>query len=117
MRFGFGEMCIRDRDRVDAWLRHYHARASAAGLPVPPLERFLRDADLIGVQRHIKIIGVFSRLHYRDSKPKYLADVPRFFAYLDEVLPKYPQLADLHAFIEGKVKPAMAARSEADKSA
>ncbi|MBE2211742.1 MAG: phosphotransferase [Xanthomonadaceae bacterium] len=105
------------QDRVDAWLRHYHARASAAGLPVPPLERFLRDADLIGVQRHIKIIGVFSRLHYRDSKPKYLADVPRFFAYLDEVLPKYPQLADLHAFIEGKVKPAMAARSEADTSA
>lgn len=96
-------------DRVDAWLRHYHARATASGLPLPPLDRFLRDADLIGVQRHIKIIGVFSRLHYRDHKPKYLTDVPRFFVYLDEVLPKYPQLAGLHAFIETKIKPAIAA--------
>lgn len=96
--------------RVDAWLRLYHARALAAGLPVPALERFLRDADLIGVQRHLKIIGVFSRLNYRDHKPKYLTDVPRFFVYLDEVLPKYPELAGLRAFIEDKVKPALAAR-------
>lgn len=96
-------------DRVDGWLRHYHARATASGLPLPTLERFLRDADLIGIQRHIKIIGVFSRLHYRDHKPKYLTDVPRFFVYLDEVLPKYPQLAGLHGFIRTKVKPAIAA--------
>ena len=95
--------------RVDAWLRHYHARASAAGLPVPSLERFLRDAELIGVQRHLKVIGIFARLHHRDGKPKYLADTPRFFVYLDEVLPRYPQLAGLHAFIEGKVKPAILA--------
>ena len=95
--------------RVDAWLRHYHARASTAGLPVPSLERFLRDAELIGVQRHLKVIGIFARLHHRDGKPKYLADTPRFFVYLDEVLPRYPQLAGLHAFIEGKVKPAILA--------
>ena len=95
--------------RVDAWLRHYHARASAAGLPVPSLERFLRDAELIGVQRHLKVIGIFARLHHRDGKPKYLADTPRFFVYLDEVLPRHPQLAGLHAFIEGKVKPAILA--------
>lgn len=96
-------------ERVDGWLRHYHARATKAGLPLPSLERFLRDADLIGVQRHIKIIGVFSRLHYRDHKPKYLTDVPRFFIYLDDVLPKYPQLSGLRIFIENKVKPAIAA--------
>ena len=95
--------------RVDAWLRHYHARASTAGLPVPSLERFLRDAELIGVQRHLKVIGIFARLHHRDGKPKYLADTPRFFVYLDEVLPRHPQLAGLHAFIEGKVKPAILA--------
>ncbi len=94
-------------ERVDGWLRHYHARATAAGIALPPLERFLRDADLIGVQRHLKVIGIFSRLHYRDHKPKYLTDVPRFFAYLDEVLPKYPHMAGLHAFIQNKVKPAI----------
>ena len=95
--------------RVDAWLAHYHQRARDAGLPVPAFARFRRDADLIGVQRHLKVIGIFARLNHRDGKPKYLADVPRFFAYLDAVLPKYPELAPLQGFIEAKVKPAMAA--------
>jgi aminoglycoside/choline kinase family phosphotransferase len=63
------------------------------------------------VQRHLKVIGIFARLDHRDGKPKYLADVPRFFAYLDAVLPKYPELAPLRRFIEAKVKPAMAALS------
>lgn len=96
-------------DRVDAWLESYHERARAAGLPVPELARFRRDADLIGVQRHLKVIGIFARLNHRDGKPKYLADAPRFFAYLDAVLPKYPELAPLQRFIEAKVQPAMAA--------
>jgi aminoglycoside/choline kinase family phosphotransferase len=94
--------------RVDAWLDRYHARAVDAGLPVPALARFRRDADLIGVQRHLKVIGIFARLHHRDGKPKYLADVPRFFAYLDAVLPKYPELAGLARFIGHRVKPEMA---------
>jgi aminoglycoside/choline kinase family phosphotransferase len=94
--------------RVDAWLDSYHARALDAGLPVPPLPRFRRDADWIGVQRHLKVIGIFARLHHRDGKPKYLADVPRFFAYLDGVLPHHPELAPLQELIERKVKPAMA---------
>jgi aminoglycoside/choline kinase family phosphotransferase len=96
-------------ERVVEWLARYHRRAQAAGLPVPDLARFRRDADLIGVQRHLKVIGIFARLNHRDGKPKYLADVPRFFAYLDVVLPNYPELAPLQRFIEAKVKPAMAA--------
>lgn len=95
--------------RVDAWLRRYHARAHEAGLPVPELPRFLRDADWLGVQRHLKILGVFARLHHRDGKPRYLADAPRFLAYLDEVLPKYVELAPLHAVFERTIKPAFAA--------
>ncbi|MFS8138454.1 MAG: aminoglycoside phosphotransferase family protein [Thermomonas sp.] len=93
--------------RVAIWLEHYHARALDAGLPVPTLARFLRDAELIGVQRHLKVVGIFARLNHRDGKPKYLADVPRFFTYLDEVLPRYPELTELHRFIEHKVKPAI----------
>ncbi len=95
-------------DRVGGWLARYHQRALDAGLPVPALDRFLRDADLIGVQRHLKVIGIFARLHHRDGKPKYLADVPRFFAYLDAVLSRHPGLHDLERFIAHKVKPAMA---------
>jgi aminoglycoside/choline kinase family phosphotransferase len=97
------------QSRIDGWLGHYHARAAAAGLPVPALQRFRRDADWIGIQRHLKVIGIFARLHHRDGKSKYLADVPRFFTYLDGVLPRYPELAPLQQLIEARVKPAMAA--------
>ena len=93
--------------RVDGWLDRYHARAVDAGVPVPGLDEFRRDADWIGVQRHLKVIGIFARLHHRDGKPRYLPDVPRFFGYLDAVLPKYPELAPLAALIEHKVKPSM----------
>ncbi|UHQ19683.1 phosphotransferase [Lysobacter sp. KIS68-7] len=93
--------------RIDAWLDRYHARAVDAGLPVPPLERFRRDVDLIGVHRHLKVIGIFARLHHRDNKQHYLEDAPRFFAYLDHVLPKYPELAPLAELIERRVKPTL----------
>jgi aminoglycoside/choline kinase family phosphotransferase len=95
------------QDRVDAWLDRYHARASAAGLPVPALEQFRRDVDWIGVQRHLKVIGIFARLHHRDGKQHYLEDAPRFFGYLDQVLPKYPELAPLANFISRRVKPTL----------
>ncbi|MFP5374461.1 MAG: aminoglycoside phosphotransferase family protein [Gammaproteobacteria bacterium] len=93
---------------VERWLRDYHARARAAGLPVPDWQRFERDLDWIGVQRHLKVIGIFARLRHRDGKPGYLADVPRFLGYLDEVLPKYPELTALGALIDARVRPAMA---------
>ena len=99
--------------RVQDWLCRYHARAARAGLPVPALARFLRDCDLIGIHRHLKVIGIFARLQHRDGKPKYLADVPRFFAYLDEALPRHPQLAPLADLIGSRIKPAMAQAAHA----
>jgi aminoglycoside/choline kinase family phosphotransferase len=96
-------------DRVAGWLDRYHQRAREAGLPVPARECFRRDADWIGVQRHLKVIGIFARLWHRDGKPKYLQDVPRFFAYMDAVLPKYPELAPLQSLIDNRLKPAMPA--------
>ncbi len=97
-------------DRVDGWLDHYHARAAAAGLPVPPRARFRRDVDLIGVHRHLKVLGIFARLHYRDGKPKYLQDAPRFVTYLDAVLPRHAELAPLSALLDRYVHPALPKR-------
>lgn len=94
--------------RVDGWLARYHERAAAAGVPVPPLARFHRDADWLGVQRHLKILGIFARLHYRDGKTKYLPDAPRFIAYLDEVLPRYPELQTLAELLDTRIRPALA---------
>ena len=53
-------------------------------------------------------MGIFARLNHRDGKPKYLADAPRFVAYLDAVLPNYPELAPLATIIDRHVRPALA---------
>lgn len=94
--------------RVDGWLRRYHARARDAGLPVPALDAFMRDADWLGVQRHLKILGIFARLHHRDGKPQYLADASRFLGYIEEVLPRHPQLSPLAELFDRTVRPAFA---------
>ncbi len=74
--------------RVDAWLRRYWDQARAAGIPVQAdFADFQRASDLMGVQRHLKVIGIFARICHRDGKPRYLADVQRFFAYLHLRLP------------------------------
>ncbi|MCW4453479.1 phosphotransferase [Flavobacterium sp. MXW15] len=102
--------------RVDGWLARYHARARDAGIPVPALQVFLRDADWMGIQRHLKILGIFARLHYRDGKTRYLPDAPRFIAFLDEVLPRHPQLQGLQSLLQQRIKPAMA-RLAAERNA
>ena len=82
--------------RVHAWLQDYWQRAGQVGIPVQAsLDDFLRASDLMGVQRHLKVIGIFARICHRDGKPKYLGDVPRFFAYIQAVLERRPELAEL----------------------
>ncbi|MEO6519598.1 MAG: phosphotransferase, partial [Pseudoxanthomonas sp.] len=66
--------------RVEQWVARYHQRAQEQGLPVPGFETFRRDLDFIGVHRHLKVLGIFARLHHRDDKPRYLADGRRFIA-------------------------------------
>ncbi|WDS37414.1 phosphotransferase [Pseudoxanthomonas sp.] len=98
--------------RVDGWLLRYHTRALAAGMPVPASpQTFLRDADWMGIQRHLKILGIFCRLHYRDGKSQYLPDLPRFITYLDEVLPRHPQLQPLQQLLDNHIRPALQARA------
>lgn len=80
---------------IERWLASYHARARLAGLPVGELEQFRQWFDWIGVQRHLKVIGIFARLWYRDGKPAYFADVPRFLSYLEAEVGPYRQLAPL----------------------
>ena len=82
--------------RVETWLQRYYQLAGEAGIALPSsFAEFQRASDLMGVQRHLKVIGIFARICHRDGKPKYLGDVPRFFAYIDEVLSRRPELAEL----------------------
>ena len=82
--------------RVREWQRGYWERAQQADIAVQAdFAEFLRASDLMGVQRHLKVIGIFARICHRDGKPRYLADVPRFFAYIEAVLAERPELSDL----------------------
>ncbi len=87
--------------QVAAWLSRYHGIACEAGLPLPASPAQLRrDFDLIGVQRHLKVAGIFARLFHRDGKPGYLADIPLVLDYLLEVAAHYRELAPLVALCE-----------------
>lgn len=76
--------------------RLYFDHASVVKLPVPPhFEDFWRDFEWMGVQRHLKVLGIFARIRYRDGKPQYLEDAPRFVNYVRSVAERYDELAPL----------------------
>lgn len=93
--------------KVQGWLEGYWQRARELGVPVAEsFAEFQRASDLMGVQRHLKVIGIFARICHRDGKPRYLGDVPRFFGYIRGVLARRPELAEL-----GELLGALEARS------
>jgi hypothetical protein len=83
-------------DQVLDWTIRYWEAARAAGLPVPAdFGAFWRDFEWMGLQRHLKVLGIFARINYRDGKPKYLADTPRFLGYARRVAERYDELRGL----------------------
>jgi aminoglycoside/choline kinase family phosphotransferase len=81
---------------IEAWIAHYRRLALEAGLPVEAdAAMFRRAADWMGLQRHLKVIGIFARICHRDGKPHYLQDVPRFIGYVRDVAAQYDELAPL----------------------
>jgi hypothetical protein len=80
---------------------YYWERAKKAGLPVDPdFGEFYRQLEWMGLQRHIKVLGLFCRINYRDGKPHYLADLPRFIAYARKVAERYRPLAPFAKLID-----------------
>jgi N-acetylmuramate 1-kinase len=91
---------------VDDGLQRYHGLARALKVPLPEdRAEFARQADWMGLQRHLKVLGIFARLTYRDGKAHYVADTPRFVRYVMEVAPRYAELAPLVAVFERHVLP------------
>ena len=68
--------------------------------------------DLTGLQRHIKASGIFARLHHRDNKSAYLADIPLTLTYIKDVSSQYDKLDFLHELVATRVIPALVALSE-----
>ena len=69
-------------------------------IPDVSYETFLRWFDLMGLQRHIKVAGIFSRLYYRDGKAGYLNDIPLTIEYIFEVLELYPEFKPLKNLLD-----------------
>jgi aminoglycoside/choline kinase family phosphotransferase len=89
------------QSQVEQGLQLYWSSARQLGLPVPgQFQDFLYDCDVMGLQRHLKVIGIFARICHRDGKPHYLADVPRFFGYLREVSQRRPDWQNLEKLLD-----------------
>ncbi|HYN12056.1 MAG TPA: phosphotransferase [Burkholderiales bacterium] len=90
-----------DEAQVLDWTVRYWEKAKRAGLPVDAdFGQFWRAFEWMGLQRHLKVLGIFARINYRDGKPKYLADTPRFLAYARAVAGRYAPLAPLARLLD-----------------
>ncbi len=90
-----------DEETVLDWTVRYWERARKAGLPVADdFGAFYRDVEWMGLQRHLKVLGIFARIHYRDGKPQYLADTPRFLQYVRRTTDRYRALGPLGKLID-----------------
>lgn len=85
-----------DEELIMDWLIRYWEKARKAGLPVrADFGEFYRDYEWMGVQRHIKVLGIFARLHHRDGKDGYLKDMPLVMDYLRRACERYLDLKPL----------------------
>jgi len=90
-----------DEARLLDWVVRYWEAARAAGLPVArDFALFYRDFEWMGVQRHIKVLGIFARLFHRDGKDRYLRDMPLVMRYLRGACERYPQLMPLRRLLD-----------------
>ena len=90
-----------EEERVLDWAARYWEKARRAGLPVDAdFAEFWRAFEWMGLQRHLKVLGIFARINYRDGKPKYLADTPRFIAYALLVSKRYRELSPLARLLD-----------------
>ncbi|MFT6464664.1 aminoglycoside phosphotransferase family protein [Halopseudomonas sp.] len=85
----------------EVWLERYWQQAREAGLPTPAdFQTFRAQSRLMGVQRHLKVLGIFARINYRDGKAHYLSDTPRFVGYLREACAQDHRLAPLERLLD-----------------
>ena len=95
-----------DRERVEHWVESYRQGLRLSGLLDASVDAGTASGDWfdrIGLQRHIKVLGIFCRLHYRDDKDGYLRYLPRVLDYVLEVAGRHPELAPLAKLIRRAV--------------
>ncbi|MDG1689013.1 MAG: phosphotransferase [Gammaproteobacteria bacterium] len=87
-------------DKLEAWIHYYFSAAQQHELlPNCDITTFTRWFDLMGLQRHLKVLGIFCRLNYRDNKPNYIDDLPQTLRYILQVCRRYDNLQPLADFL------------------
>lgn len=86
-----------DHEHVEGWAESFRLRLQASHQIGPEIDatRFMRWFDLMGLQRHLKVLGIFCRLWYRDGKDQYLNDLPLVWRYTVDVAARYPEMGGL----------------------
>lgn len=92
--------------QVLEWARHFYQQLQAEGFYAAGFTAFQRDFDFVGLQRHIKVLGIFCRLNFRDGKAGYMADLPRVYGYVVDVAQQYAELQPFARWLESLVPPA-----------
>jgi len=93
------------QQQVEQWMAQYYQRLLQAELIAVNPAQFKRWFDLMGLQRHLKAIGIFARLHLRDGKSGYLNDIPRTLNYVMTISATYPELGEFSDFLQHQVLP------------
>ena len=95
--------------QVMTWLKEFYAL-------IPdydgPFSAFLKSFELCGIQRHLKVLGIFCRLHIRDHKSGYLNNLPLTFHYLLSALPNHPELTEFSAWMRSKIQTSFIRKQE-----
>ena len=84
------------RPQIETWMEMFRLKL---GLEIEPAQ-WIRYCDLMGLQRNIKVVGIFARLYYRDGKKGYIEMIPRFYEYITSTLRRYPEFAEMLDILE-----------------
>ncbi|EAT12809.1 phosphotransferase [Bermanella marisrubri] len=100
------------QEQVQSWAQDYFAKARQAGLVGAISDgQLMLWFDWMGLQRHIKVVGIFARLAYRDGKTRYLDDIPRTLNYIRQVSAEYDALTEFHQWLENQLMPVIESRA------
>lgn len=89
------------QEKLEQWIKYYLVEAKKYNLlSNVSTEQFIRWFDLMGLQRHIKVLGIFCRLNYRDNKSNYINDLPLTLSYVQQIASKYPEFDELSAYLK-----------------
>lgn len=93
------------KEQVDQWILKFYDMINISHHHTQ--EKFIRWFDLISLQRHLKILGIFSRLNYRDNKPHYLPMTSRLLKYISKTCEDYTELSDFKEILQTKIQPSL----------